>query len=48
MFSYLAYIIKHLFNKQPLQFEKKKKKRNFTGKYIESQYKINLRSLAVR
>lgn len=26
MFSYLAYIIKHLFNKQPLQFEKKKKK----------------------
>lgn len=48
MFSYLAYIIKHLFTKQPLQFEKKKKKRNFTGKYIESRYKINLRSLAVR
>lgn len=32
MFSYLAYIIKHLFNKQPLQFEKKKKKKKLHRK----------------
>lgn len=34
MFSYLAYIIKHFFNKQPLQFEKKKKKKETSQESI--------------